>query len=241
MNPSSSRLLATTRSQISLSHPVALTRQWVRPFSQTCLRQADSDRPTSLLDRLPRPAQPSQPTGPPRPNTSGNTNAMSQIQRILTQDTLARARNQPTTAERAGLGRGEDGRPADWGPATEPFHLHIFAHKHNTHVTATLPNRKAIVSLSCGNIGFRKTKRGSYDAAYQLAAYAMDKLNQGGWHKKIDTLEVVLRGFGPGREAATKVLLGNEGRLIRPKIVKVSDSTRIKFGGTRSKKPRRLG
>ena len=57
----------------------------------------------------------------------------------------------------------------------------------------------------------------------------------------IRQLEVVLRNFGPGREAVTKILLGNEGRLLRSRIVRVMDSTRLKFGGTRGKKPRRLG
>jgi small subunit ribosomal protein S11 len=52
---------------------------------------------------------------------------------------------------------------------------------------------------------------------------------------------VFLRGFGAGREAVTKALLGLEGAALRGKIVKVSDATRLKFGGTRSKKPRRLG
>ena len=54
-------------------------------------------------------------------------------------------------------------------------------------------------------------------------------------------LEVVLRDFGPGREAASKILLGNEGRRVREKVVAVMDSTRLKHGGTRSPKPRRLG
>jgi small subunit ribosomal protein S11 len=123
----------------------------------------------------------------------------------------------------------------------EPYHFHIYSHKHNTHVTVTKPNRDAIVSLSCGNLGFRKSQRKHYDSAYQLGAYVIDKLQQQGWHNKISSLEVALRGFGPGREAITKVILGNEGRLLRDKIVKVSDATRLKFGGTRSKKPRRLG
>ena len=57
----------------------------------------------------------------------------------------------------------------------------------------------------------------------------------------IRALEVVLRDFGPGREAVTKILLGSEGKVLRSKILRVMDSTRLKFGGTRSKKPRRLG
>lgn len=122
----------------------------------------------------------------------------------------------------------------------EPFHFHVYSHRHNTHVTVTRPNRNPIISLSSGNLGFRHANRGHYDSAYQLGAYTIDKLQQAGWHTKIHQMEVILRGFGPGREAVTKVLLSNEGRLLRDKIVKVSDSTRLKFGGSRSKKPRRL-
>lgn len=58
---------------------------------------------------------------------------------------------------------------------------------------------------------------------------------------QIRQLEVVFRNFGPGREAVTKILLGSEGRALRTRIVRVKDATRLKFGGTRSKKPRRLG
>lgn len=64
---------------------------------------------------------------------------------------------------------------------------------------------------------------------------------QQGLLKEILTLEVVLRDFGPGREALTKVLLGSEGRLLRGRVVRVADATRVKFGGTRSEKRRRLG
>jgi small subunit ribosomal protein S11 len=54
-------------------------------------------------------------------------------------------------------------------------------------------------------------------------------------------LEIVMRGFGPGREAFTKAILGAEGRDIRSRISAVLDATRLKIGGTRSPKPRRLG
>ncbi|OCL01538.1 translational machinery component [Glonium stellatum] len=120
-------------------------------------------------------------------------------------------------------------------------HLHIYATKHNTHVTLTKPNRDALISVSCGNIGFRKAGRGTYDAAYQLAAYVMSRIQDQGLLTQIKRLEIVYRGFGPGREAATKVLMGSEGRNIRNKIIKLTDATRLKFGGTRSPAPRRLG
>lgn len=69
----------------------------------------------------------------------------------------------------------------------------------------------------------------------------MTRMQDRGINAQIKQLEVVLRGFGAGREAVTKALLGLEGKHLRHKIVKVADATRLKFGGTRSKKPRRLG
>ncbi|KAI1402102.1 translational machinery component [Hypoxylon fuscum] len=232
MSRSSSRLLATTRTRLPSS---TYTYQSIRSFSQTCPRQADSDRPNSLLDGLRRNSTANQSTAPPKPESS-----MHDLKMLLAQDAFARARNQPTASERI-LGDEENSDREDWGPANEPFHFHIYAHKHNSHITVTKPNRNAIISMSTGQIGFKKSKRGTYDAAYQLTAYVIDKLHQGNWHKNITSMEVALRGFGAGREAATKVLLGNEGRMLRDKIVKVSDATRLKFGGTRSPKPRRLG
>ena len=56
----------------------------------------------------------------------------------------------------------------------------------------------------------------------------------------IKTLEVVFRDFGKGREALQKVLLGSEASVLRGKVVRMMDATRIKFGGTRSRKMRRL-
>ncbi|CAK7275214.1 hypothetical protein SEPCBS119000_006579 [Sporothrix epigloea] len=121
------------------------------------------------------------------------------------------------------------------------YHFAVYSHRRNTHVTVSRPNGKVIISLSSGNLGFRKSGRGTYDAAYQLGAYAVDKLYQNNWHKKIQHMRVTLRGFGPGREALVKILLGTEGRPLRDKITQVSDTTRLKFGGSRSPKPRRLG
>ncbi|TGJ86493.1 hypothetical protein E0Z10_g2240 [Xylaria hypoxylon] len=231
MTPSTTRLLAKTTSKLS-SLSLRPNQQSTRAFSQTCLRQQEERPPAARISLLSKLASEAQLRSAP-PRQSG----MADIKHVLASTTISRALNQSNDSI---LGESE-GKTENWGPANEPFHFHIFAHRHNTHITVTKPNRNAIVSMSAGNIGFKKTKRGSYDAAYQLCAYVLDKLNQGGWHRKITSLEVVLRGFGAGREAATKVLLGNEGRLLRPHIKRVSDGTRLKFGGTRSPKPRRLG
>ncbi|KAI0478045.1 hypothetical protein F4859DRAFT_45825 [Xylaria cf. heliscus] len=242
MTPSTTRLLVKTTSKLS-SLSIRPSQQPIRAFSQTCRRQEDEQPPAprpSLLSQLSASAQPRAPLPPRR-------DPMSDIKQVLATSTISRAMGQPGTGNGSGSSSGDsildelDGAKENWGPEHEPFHFHIYAHKHNTHITVTKPNRDAIVSVSAGNIGFKKMKRGSYDAAHQLCAFVLDKLNQGGWHRKITALEVVLRGFGAGREAAVKVLLGNEGRLLRPRIKSVSDSTKLKFGGTRSPRPRRLG
>lgn len=193
--------------------------------------------PPSFLGTLsgnkPNRARPS--SEPRKPST------MQSLANSLAMDTLSSVRNKPRIDTSSLEGALDELALPDESVDGEPYHFCVYAHRHNTHVTFTKPNRDAIVSLSCGNLGFRKAQRKNYDSAYQLAAYVIDRLQQQGWHKKVETLEVVLRGFGPGREAVTKVLMGTEGKLWRPKIVRVTDSTRIKFGGTRSKKPRRLG
>ncbi|KAI5369692.1 Putative ribosomal protein S11 [Septoria linicola] len=151
------------------------------------------------------------------------------------------------------------------GSRDQPHKLHIYATKHNTHLTFVQPSKPAsqtassgvsgtsasakdqnklvdvLLSISAGNIGFRKAGRGSYDAAYQLAAFALKQMKEKGMLRDMHSLQVVLRGFGAGREAVTKVILGSEGRFIRNRIVSVVDATRLKQGGPRSKKPRRLG
>ncbi len=69
----------------------------------------------------------------------------------------------------------------------------------------------------------------------------MGRIQQKGLLKDMQGLELILRDFGPGREAVTKILMGTEGRALRGRILRVMDSTKLKFGGTRGKKPRRLG
>lgn len=108
-------------------------------------------------------------------------------------------------------------------------------------MTLTNPNRDPIISKSAGNIGFKKSARGSYDAAYQLSAFMLGQIYESGLLNKIKRMEIILRGFGVGREAVSKALLGTEGRKLRDRIKQITDVTRLKFGGTRSRKPRRLG
>ena len=119
-------------------------------------------------------------------------------------------------------------------------HFHVYSHRHNCHITLTGPDRNPLLSVSAGNLGFRHTQRGTYDAAYQLAVYTLTKMVEKGFIHNMQGVELVLRGYGAGREAVVKAIVGSEGRRLKPLIVRVTDSTRLKFGGTKSKNVRRL-
>ena len=124
----------------------------------------------------------------------------------------------PVTSRRGGalelgdwigrLGERSSGPPGiDLDTSTpQPHRMHVFATKHNTHITFTQPPKKdpanpgkqvdVLMSLSAGNIGFKKAGRGSYDAAYQLAAFVLKQIQERGLMRDLHSLEVVLRGFG---------------------------------------------
>ncbi|QDS74236.1 hypothetical protein FKW77_002763 [Venturia effusa] len=125
-------------------------------------------------------------------------------------------------------------------PIPQPHRLHIYTTKHNTHITLARPNTEPILAFSAGNIGFRKGQRGSYDAAFQLASYVFKMMKdrallQDSNERNMDfddldmkiedpirNLEIVLRGFGKGKEAVVKAIMGNEGRNLRSKIIRFS-------------------
>lgn len=140
-----------------------------------------------------------------------------------------------------GLRQRQENLYTPYGNRNPPYNLHVYSHKHNTIMTLTRPNGNPILSVGCGTMGFRKSHRGGYDPAFQLSSHVFAQIQEKGLLRDITALTVVFRGFGFGREAFTKVLLGNEGRHIRPLVTRVTDATRIKFGGTRSRAVRRLG
>jgi small subunit ribosomal protein S11 len=160
----------------------------------------------------------------------------------------------PTLARLAETARFEaQNKPSTLANIDEPHHINVYAHKHNTHITFTDPNRNPILSLSAGDIGLKKAGRGTYDASYQLAVYAFAKIMEKQWRvggkksksatatmQDVEKIEILLRGYGSGREAFQKAILGSEGRMISHKVVRVTDGTRLKFGGCRSRQVRRL-
>ncbi|KAL4781020.1 hypothetical protein BJX76DRAFT_336399 [Aspergillus varians] len=121
-----------------------------------------------------------------------------------------------------------------------PHHIHVLSHRHNTIITVTRPNGSPLMSMGTGTLGFRKSRRGGYDPAFQLTTHVFAQIQERGLLIDIKSVEIILRGFHLGRQAFIKALLGNEGKNIRGLVCGVADTTRIKFGGARSPKVRRL-
>lgn len=128
---------------------------------------------------------------------------------------------------------------------TEPaelnkFHLNLHSTRNNTIATFTNREGNPIACWSGGSCGFKKVNRASYEAGYQCTVRAFERILE---HRKDVgpfSLEIVLKGYGQGRDALQKALLASEGQQIRPFVSKLTDKTPVKIGGTRAKKARRL-
>lgn len=224
----------------TLSALSGLVRQARLPQSIRCIRPFSST--VQLRD------DPSNPQGRYNPELEQslirNDNEKTKTQSVLSQ-LSANARSQSSAGPRGRSGQNFLSHATralltPYQHGENPHHLHVYSHKHNTHITLTRPNREPMISLSCGNIGFRKAQRGEFDASHQLSVHMIEKIQERGFLMEIKSLEIILRGFGTGRESFTKVLLSAQGQKIRDKVIRVSDSTRVKFGGTRSRNVRRL-
>ncbi|WWC64571.1 uncharacterized protein I303_107182 [Kwoniella dejecticola CBS 10117] len=91
---------------------------------------------------------------------------------------------------------------------------------------------------------FKNSQRSSYEAATQASIKMFEKIlefHRSQPHANRLGLRVSFNGlFGMGREALSSALSGPEGQEIRSLIVRVEDKTKVKIGGTRAPKPRRL-
>lgn len=115
-----------------------------------------------------------------------------------------------------------------------PHQLHINATFNNTIITLTRPNGAPLVTTSGGSAGFKKAARSGYEAAHQAAIQLLDKMNAK--NLQVPNIHIVLKGFGPGRDAAFKALVGGSQWNVK----RITDATPIPFGGCRPKKARRL-
>ncbi|EIE80840.1 hypothetical protein G6F57_003470 [Rhizopus arrhizus] len=115
-----------------------------------------------------------------------------------------------------------------------PHQLHINATPNNTIVTLTRPNGSPLVTTSGGSAGFKKAARSGYEAAHQASLQLLDKMSAK--NLQVSNIHIILKGFGPGRDAAFKALVSGATWNVK----RITDATPVPFGGCRPKKARRL-
>src|SRR6266540_4566041 len=119
-------------------------------------------------------------------------------------------------------------------PSEETYILHIHASYNNTLVTLTNSRGDILITKSGGSVGFKKAQRGGYEAAHQTAAGVIQKIKEKGLNVK--NVEICIKGFGPGRDAAFKALANVENQW---NVKRITDTTPLPFNGCRPRKARR--
>jgi small subunit ribosomal protein S11 len=109
--------------------------------------------------------------------------------------------------------------------------LYVTATFNNTLITLTDTKGQAIAWSSSGNAGFKGTRKATPFAAIT----AVEKVAQAAKTVGMSTIEVYLKGPGPGRDAAIRALR-NSGMTI----LMIADVTPIPFNGPRGPVRRRV-
>lgn len=108
---------------------------------------------------------------------------------------------------------------------------YIHVSYNNTLVTITDSKGEAIAWSSAGGIGFKGTKKSTPYAANLVSKDCVEKAKK----YNLTNIKVVVKGIGPGREAAIRGLAGSG-----LNVTSIMDSTPIAHNGIRRKKPRRV-
>lgn len=110
--------------------------------------------------------------------------------------------------------------------------VYITATFNNTVVTITDEKGHPIVVSSCGMYGFTGTRKSTPHAATVTTDNAVKKATQ---DHQLKSVEVFVKGIGPGREASLRVL-----RAAHLDIERIIDITPIPHNGVRPPKVRRV-
>lgn len=107
--------------------------------------------------------------------------------------------------------------------------IYIVATFNNTLITVTDVSGNTIAWSSTGKVGFKGSRKSTPFAATQAITAAIETAKTKGLRSAI----VYIKGPGPGRDAALRVL-----RSVGIRVTEMQDVTPIPHNGTRSKKPR---
>jgi small subunit ribosomal protein S11 len=107
--------------------------------------------------------------------------------------------------------------------------IYIVATFNNTLITITDLSGNTIAWSSTGKVGFKGSRKSTPFAATQAITAAIES----GKTKGLRSAAVFIKGPGPGRDAALRVL-----RSVGIRVTEMQDVTPIPHNGARAKKPR---
>lgn len=107
--------------------------------------------------------------------------------------------------------------------------IYIVATFNNTLVTITDDSGNTMCWNSTGKVGFKGSRKSTPFAATQAITAAVETAKGMGMREA----SVYIKGPGPGRDAALRVL-----RTVGVKVSELTDVTPVPHNGTRAKKPR---
>ncbi len=108
--------------------------------------------------------------------------------------------------------------------------LYVIAGFNNTIVTVTDDWGKTLFWYSCGRAGFKGTRKSTPFAATTTIKYVINELES----KSVKEAKIYLKGPGPGRDSALKLL-----KHTSFKVSLLIDVTPIPHNGCRPKKPKK--
>jgi small subunit ribosomal protein S11 len=109
--------------------------------------------------------------------------------------------------------------------------IYINAGFNNTIIALTDDQGNVLLWSSAGHAGLKHTKKGTPFAGTKAMEVLLEKMK----NINVDELEVYVKGVGPGRESALRVLFSKNYN-----ISSIQDITPIPFGGPTKPKPRRV-
>ncbi|MGB9882919.1 MAG: 30S ribosomal protein S11 [Microgenomates group bacterium] len=114
----------------------------------------------------------------------------------------------------------------------EKGRIYITATFNNTIITITDENGNPIIVESCGKHGFSGTRKSTPHAATVTTEAALKKAME---EHNLSSVDIFIKGIGPGREAALRAIKGSKIDVNR-----IIDVTPIPHNGVRPPKLRRV-
>ena len=120
------------------------------------------------------------------------------------------------------------------------YHFHINNSTKNTHITITNYKHDPVIVISAGLLGLKKSKRATEEAGYATAQEALNRfmlkfpsvISQA-------SIELICKGFGPGRRGALSMILGPKGYEIQNRVIRITEATPLEIGGCKRSNRRR--